>query len=458
MTDVESIVRLRGTLIRNQEELSVGLSPLSRLTLAVEFPSGTVPEPGTIFDQLKVVLPDQEVALTRCRVELGKAGTGARLIFLDEVYDCDALMTEGRLVNLKAFLDKLPLILTQKDDVSHEFKEYVADLTFGLSVYEKFFNEQDRIYSAEDPLVVAAAQAALIKTHAATFNRYFDAELARLDALVAPLNRDAYERCGTYFRRVMWDFILGSEFFKRTNLKPRGYAGDATMMKMIYEDRFQGRYVFNQLLHRHGVSVPAAQAVRSRRRLISGLMRSMPGNAPRRFFSVACGPAWELRDVLSTAGEAERWEGVLLDQDAEALSVAQEGLTQTGAKLGCTLKVECVNDSVRTMLRTPELTTRFGTFDFVYSMGLFDYLTPPVAQVLLRKLAALLRPGGTLLIGNYHVGNPTRHYMAFWMDWVLYLRTEEEFLGLAHGIAATRVSIGWDETRSQMFLRVDKAA
>lgn len=45
-------------------------------------------------------------------------------------------------------------------------------------------------------------------------------------------------------------------------------------------------------------------------------------------------------------------------------------------------------------------------YNYIYSMGLFDYLPTPVAQKLAKQLYNLLAPGGLLLIGNYHVNNP----------------------------------------------------
>ena len=44
-------------------------------------------------------------------------------------------------------------------------------------------------------------------------------------------------------------------------------------------------------------------------------------------------------------------------------------------------------------------------------MGLFDYLTTPVARATLSRLFELVLPGGALLVGNYHVANRSRTYM-----------------------------------------------
>lgn len=448
-------------LFRGEQSVEAELSFRSRLMPSVKF-FDAPPPAGTEFSKVTWVSGEQTFELSRARfLTGGLKGTHGALLFLDDAYDFEPLFREGRLIKLRGFLDKLPLVLSQKDGVPAAFKEYVADLLYELSVYERFFNEQDRLYSADEPAAAHAAQQALIAAEGPAFRDWFEGTVKRLDALVDGLDKETYERASSYFRRVLWDFILGAEFLKRTNLKPRGYAGDAQMMRMVYEDQHVGIYAFNKLMHRYPISVPAAEAVRGRRKLIAGALleeTQRHPDAPRlRYFSVACGPAWELRDAFADAATARRWEGTLLDQDAEALALAKEGLTELEQRLGTPLEVKWVPDSVRTMLRTRNLDERFGRFHFVYSMGLFDYLTAPVAKAVLARLYGLLEPGGRLVVGNYHQAHPNRHYMAFWLDWVLYLRNEAEMAALTEGLDGAEVQVKFDPTGCQMFLDVRRA-
>ena len=110
------------------------------------------------------------------------------------------------------------------------------------------------------------------------------------------------------------------------------------------------------------------------------------------------------------------------------------------------------------MLRTRDLKRALGRHHFVYSMGLFDYLTTPVARAIMVKAYDLREPGGTLLVGNYHEATPTRWHMFYWADWSLVYRTEEGFLELTQGLdpAPASAAIEFDESRCQMFLRVKK--
>jgi hypothetical protein len=48
--------------------------------------------------------------------------------------------------------------------------------------------------------------------------------------------------------------------------------------------------------------------------------------------------------------------------------------------------------------------------------------------------------------------------MDYWGDWPLVYRTEEGFVGLSDGLPVASRTLAWDETRCQMFLRLEKRA
>ena len=462
-------LRLPATAAPDREGPPVELvvSPASRGSLWAAFVDGVRVADGEVFRKVAIAIEGRSpVELTSCRYVAEPDGRGfaGRLVFLDDVYDFRSLLDGGRVADLGDALDSLSMVLAQREHIHERFKDFVADAVYDLAVHKRFFDDLDRAIASEPPHVAEAARAAILATEGRRFFRFFDAHLAGLAELTRAYTREEHERHGFYLRRMVWPYILGSSFMKRTNLKPRGYAGDAEMMQAIYENRYEGRYLFNQLLHKHPVEHPAAQAVRNRRRMIPAVLREVlarfPDTPPHgfRILSVACGPAWELQDLFLSADDSERFHCTLLDQDPEALSMAVDGIRRTEAARGIRISVECVSESVRTMLRARDLGERFGRHHFVYSMGLFDYLTTPVARAVLSRLWELVLPGGTLLVGNFHVGCASRTYLDYWCDWSLFYRTEEAFLELAKGLEGARVELVFEETRSQMFLRIQRAS
>jgi extracellular factor (EF) 3-hydroxypalmitic acid methyl ester biosynthesis protein len=231
---------------------------------------------------------------------------------------------------------------------------------------------------------------------------------------------------------------------------------------MIYANDYQGDSTFAQIMHKHPLEHPAARAVRNRRDLISNMLKEIIDKQPRspakniKILSVACGPAFELQDILTGVDDRRLLNFTLLDQDRSALFEAAQLIANLEKTTGNKISVTYLNESVRTMLSTPKLEVKWGQFHYIYSMGLFDYLTPPVAKAVLSKLYQMLKPGGEMVIGNFHVSNQSRYYMEYWLDWVLYYRTEEEFKQLLGDVPDARISVSFEDTGSQMFLRVTK--
>lgn len=390
-----------------------------------------------------------------------------RLVPLGSVIDFRGLLDKGLVVPLAQRALQLPLILRRKDAVTPRFREYTSDVGYDLQVFRSMLDEVDRNLVADrvaEPRDVAElVRGAALDSQWQAFCALFDRRLVELADLVGGFDKHEHEVHGFYFRKHMWDLILSSQFLARTNLKPRGYAGDSEMMRMVYEDRFVGPTVFARFMHRHPLRSAAAQAVRNRRSLLAGMIRGrIDAQAPKgerqavRVLSVACGPARELGDIVADAGVSSRVRFTLLDQDESALAEATAEVEAVKGRTGATLDVRYVRESVRTMLRIHDLRGLWGSFDFVYSMGLFDYLTAPVARAVLARLYQLLDDGGELIVGNFHISNQTRVYMDYWMDWVLFYRTEREMLELAADLPGAKASVMFEETGSQLFLRVEK--
>lgn len=397
------------------------------------------------------------------QLELGSAQLleGNQLVGLERAYDFSRLLRDGTVRDFANDFAQIPLVVAYKDQIRPDFREYVSHLRYQIAIYRDIFDAIDDRLRDSPRQAAEVVRSRVLDEAGRAFLRFFDQQLETLAELVADFDRQEHERHGYYFRRQMWDVIARSPFLERTNVRPRGYAGDSQMMQWIYDDADVGERMFDRLLHRHPVRTAAAEAVRNRRRFVPELLREVMtrrAGETTRVMSVACGPAWELRDLYASADDAARLQCVLLDQDEEALAEAQAGLRDLEASLGASCSVRFEKDSVRQMLRTPDLSDRLGRFHCVYSMGLFDYLNRPVAEAVLRKLYGLLEPGGELLVGNFHVANPTRVYMDYWMDWSLIYRSEQTFLSLARRLPGASSEIVFEATGSQMFLRVRREA
>lgn len=385
------------------------------------------------------------------------------LVHNQDLVDFHLFFDKDEIAGLDRLYQNLNLIFDQKEKIKPEFREYTARLTYDLQVYKEFFENAEDMIRKENKKLRKELEISLINGAGRKFMQFYDNRLAELEMLVKDYNREEHYRHGFYFRKQVWQYILASEFLARTNIKPRGYPGDSEMMNMVYKNSYEGKTVFEKLLHKHPVETAAAQAVRNRRALIPAILKEIHKDFSKKkseklsILSVACGPAFEMQDLFLSGGDCRKFKVTLMDQDTEALEEAGDNIKKLEKKFGKKIEHSFLTDSVRTMLKTRHVSEKMGSYDFIYSMGLFDYLTPPVAKAIVGKLYQLLRPGGQMIIGNYHVQNPTRIYMDYWMDWVLYYRTEQDFLEMVPDVKEENKSIIFEDTKCQMFLVVKKS-
>ena len=455
---------IKGHLVNGKEEIPVDVKYSSKHSVSVRFLNENPFRVNEEFSKLVIDINDTILELGPCRLisEPNIDGYTGRLVFTEEVYDIERLFSDGKLIRLQDNLLNLPLLLSHKDKIRQSFKDYTANLAYDLNVYKNLFDEVDAEINDAANEIQKSIQEAIINTEGIKFMRFLDDKLGELNDLVADFTKDEHERHGFYFRKVLWNIIMCSSFMKRTNLKPREYAGDSEMFRMIYLNEYEGESIFSKLMNKHPLEHAGAQAVRNRRKIVSETFRRLANKYhffPQekiKVLSVGCGPAFELQDILLSPEDCRRYHFILLDQDRHALYEAATLVTQIENRLNEKVKAVYMNASVRTMLRPRRLIDKWGRLHFIYCMGLFDYLTPPVAAAVLRGLYKILKPEGEILIGNFHASNPSRYYMEYWNDWVVYHRNEEEFVGLAKETPSAEVSLHFDDTRIQMFLNIKK--
>jgi extracellular factor (EF) 3-hydroxypalmitic acid methyl ester biosynthesis protein len=453
-----------GFLISEKDKVPVQVACASKYSIYVKFDNNYKPVNGSEYSQLMLKIEEQDFEFGPCRIifESNPNGYIGRLVFLTDIFDFNNLFFEKKLINLQVLSKNLALILLQKEKVKDEFKNYISNLSYDLKVYKHFFDDLDQKFANEPAEVKTAIFQVIVNTLGGKFLNYYQEKMNELERLAAGYNNEEHKLHGFYLRKQMWDVIMCSEFMSRTNIKPRGYAGDSEMMRMIYENIYTGDTTFGKILNNYGLNVAAAQSVRNRRLMIPKILRkvykefSIPNNEIFRFMSVACGPAYELSDLFISVDDAKNFQCTLLDQDTEALEEAMGNIHNIEKVLNHEIQVVKLNDSVRTMLRTPDIHKMWGRFHLIYSMGLFDYLTQPVAKAVIESIYSMLEPGGTMLVGNYHVQNFSRFFMEYWLDWVLYYRTEKDMTDLLCDTNAEAVSVFFEEAGCQVFLLAKK--
>jgi extracellular factor (EF) 3-hydroxypalmitic acid methyl ester biosynthesis protein len=248
---------------------------------------------------------------------------------------------------------------------------------------------------------------------------------ASLSALRRRLPADEWEAFGRDARRhPVHSLLLESPFTRRAYSKPRGYAGDAVLMDLIYGKARPpvDLSALGGLLYGYEFDSPCFQSVRTRRAIVAREIDDV-ASPPRqaRVLSLASGHLRELE--WSRAARSGAVSITAIDQDRESLEIVSQQYHASG--------VVTVPASVGDVLRR---SVRFSDVDLAYAAGLYDYLPDDLARSLNATLFRTLRSGGRLLIANFTPAADDAAFMEAFMDWRLIYRTAEHVRALADRI------------------------
>jgi extracellular factor (EF) 3-hydroxypalmitic acid methyl ester biosynthesis protein len=268
---------------------------------------------------------------------------------------------------------------------------------------------------------------------ASRLDRLFAGAYDELVDVVGALDAEEVQRCHAFFRDKLRRLLYQSPLFERSYEKPLGYAGDFEMMSLVYRNEELGRSRFARCLSRYYIDHPNARAVKNRAVYLHGRIKELlAGGKPLRILSVASGPAQEIQMLLEDAElDASRVEIDLLDQDISALRAAQLQIRRITERRGIAPRIRFLHKAMANVIKGG----LDGEYDLVYSAGLFDYFSDPLARRAATRLYALLAEGGQLVIGNFRAVAQNRAFMELALDWDLIYRSEEELRALYDGIA-----------------------
>ena len=193
------------------------------------------------------------------------------------------------------------------------------------------------------------------------------------------------------------------------------------------------------------------QSKNRRRLLVEEIQRAMSqkkDNQVLRIISLASGPAREIFDVFEQLDNPKKIFVTLLDADYQALAYVSD----KAARRKLTKRMRLIPSNLIHLV-TGKQKIDFEPQDLVYSIGLIDYFQDKFVIRMLDYIHNILRPGGRVILGNFHPRNPTRALMDYVLGWELIHRTEEDmnriFMQSAFKQACT--NIRFEEQRINLF-------
>ncbi len=255
----------------------------------------------------------------------------------------------------------------------------------------------------------------------------------------------------TFLEHPVTQIIHQCPFTYRSFSKPRGYAGDAELIDLIYGFNLDSLDLSNRAnqIFEHCRYSPTSTSVRARLDVLAQTIDRVAEqtNHPVRMMSIACG---HLREAQKSVAIQENNISKFIAFDRDTLSLQ---LIDSQLNNNC---IETIQGSVTTLIREKQT---FENLDLVYAAGLYDYLDQPFATRLTKIMFEMLRSGGKLLLANFVPNHPDIGYMETFMQWYLIYRTESQLEDVAKEIPTNEIAekrTFFEENGNIVFLELTK--
>jgi 2-polyprenyl-3-methyl-5-hydroxy-6-metoxy-1,4-benzoquinol methylase len=225
--------------------------------------------------------------------------------------------------------------------------------------------------------------------------------------------------------------------------KPHGYPGDFEIIDKIYiEHKTSNKHLrrWDDFFHTQS----AAKAVRNRKNYFSDVLSHVVSHFPEaQILNIASGPGRCMKTWLDMNNDFSGFiDCIELDSNAIEFSKAlnSEHLDRISFERKNILKYKSDKK-----------------YHLIWASGIFDYFNDKVFRSLVKRLLPAVEPGGSMVIGNFAEGNPSRPYMEVFGEWVLHHRTPDQLISLCSDITTVvkDIRVESEQEGVNLFLNID---
>lgn len=344
------------------------------------------------------------------------------------------------------------------------YRDVLGRIVYFATFYRRLLDYHEARLRDDDVGAAGARDELVRRALAAIRPRWHELRLMAAAAARPVLgDRQAMAATKAMTETLLTPVLMAAPVIARAYTKPLGYPGDFLVMLHIYKDGLEGDSAFGRVFHKLACEEPLSAGVRARKDLVKELTagefaRKQAAGAPLRVMSLGCGPAREVVEYLTESPEPPRdvhW--TLIDQEEKALSVAYHDVVRAIAGRGGSCSAQCLYLSFEQLIRDPAA-IRGEPQDFIYCVGLFDYLNDRRGIALTTALYDRLGPGGLLAIGNAIEPNGHFWLCEFVLDWTLIYRDREGLGRLAEAIPSAQIEFRREAAQAYDFLLIRKPA
>ena len=327
--------------------------------------------------------------------------------------------------------------LLKMQSIPFAFRTIVFDLRHWFTSLKNQIDELEKKSPMDNAKTSDEYRLIIAEVVSEYLSKFLPSVYQKIPAQLQALTKPEKDMCVSFIREQLGPFVYGAPFASRAFYKPRGYAGDYEMMNHLYRSEMVGRTLFDQCMHKYFIEEPAANAVKNRGEYLHQKIKELVSKTPKektlKIMSIASGPAMEVQLFVERNPEfyGRQIEFTCIDQDEESLKHAQKQLLSLDRQKRSGFRFKFSNMAIKNIIAQglPE-----NDFDLIYSAGLFDYFTDPVALLAAKQMYAGVKTGGQVIIGNYSKDNPTTALMEIVLDWILIYRSKDDMANLFSSI------------------------
>ncbi|MBX2808001.1 MAG: methyltransferase domain-containing protein [Cellvibrionaceae bacterium] len=261
---------------------------------------------------------------------------------------------------------------------------------------------------------------------------------------------------GKWMHQEFIAFCLLGSWPSRSWRKPQKIAGDHYMIKQIYQEGNEEKRSVGQVVNHCFFKEPACKAVLNRKHYIkNAILDKIDNNNEQQtaVASIASGPAEELFEVYEKLGKDNnaRLKAAGIDIDKRACAAVDD-------KIGENRLQHYFSTYATDILKLKPLPDALKQQDLVYSMGLIDYFKDRATVKIINRMYDMLKPGGEIIIGNFHISCDSRVFLDYLLDWKLIYRTEDDMRRLfsQSAFGDSPVTVDFEQEGVNMLVRCTK--
>lgn len=232
------------------------------------------------------------------------------------------------------------------------------------------------------------------------------------------------------FLTLVQPFMKQSVFATQGYIKPKGYPGDFQIVEAMYNNITCSKN-FGLLLDKYFLQNDYVQAVRDRKNIMKKLLKDFIVSNDKshiKILNLACGSCREIRELFKEGFNTKKNIVLnLVDQEKGALDFANSEIGIYPSNW----KIMFVQENILNFLNGGKSMEKcFQKQDFIYSIGLADYLPDSILGPIIKHSFEILEKEGELVIAHKNVREFISSISDWGADWKFIPRTSEEFLKL----------------------------